>query len=281
MPERLPVVAAIPNYNMADGLATLLPKVLEQNYDDVFVLDDVSSDHSREVVDGFGTDVNFVAGDRNRGAGANRNRIIPHVGEKTIIHFMDADTEPISADMPDAARAMVENPEIGFAGGLVRGEDGLQHFWNYGPRMSLYTHLHAPLQEAAARLAPNHPEMTWYLREALRGYLRDFPNPFEPAAERPTFWVIESNLVIRGAHFAALKGFDGALREHEVQDLAIRSANRGLKARFNPSIEILQRSVDVRGYDRQKAMRRAEAYIIQKHNPLQWLRPDGHFKPSE
>jgi len=50
MPNQSPVVAAIPNYNMADSLRKLLPQVLSQSYDGVFVLDDASTDDTVDVV---------------------------------------------------------------------------------------------------------------------------------------------------------------------------------------------------------------------------------------
>jgi N-acetylglucosaminyl-diphospho-decaprenol L-rhamnosyltransferase len=90
---RLPVVAAIPNYNMGENLRRLLPQVLAQRYDAVFVLDDASTDDSADVVRGFGDDVRFVRSDTNRGAGANRNQIIDQVPDGVLIHFIDADME--------------------------------------------------------------------------------------------------------------------------------------------------------------------------------------------
>ena len=77
MPERLPVVAAIPNYNMGQQLAALLPELAQQDYADVFVLDDASTDGSREVVEGFnhGSGVHFVAGAENKGAGPTRGSV--------------------------------------------------------------------------------------------------------------------------------------------------------------------------------------------------------------
>ena len=50
MTRELPVVAAIPNYNMGEHLRRLLPQVLAQHYDAVFVLDDASTDESADVV---------------------------------------------------------------------------------------------------------------------------------------------------------------------------------------------------------------------------------------
>jgi len=77
--KELPVIAAIPNYNMGDNLRRLLPQVLAQHYNAVFVLDDASTDHSVDVVSGFGGEVKLVRSPENRGAGANRNQIIDHV----------------------------------------------------------------------------------------------------------------------------------------------------------------------------------------------------------
>ena len=107
MPKELPVVAAIPNYNMGENLRVLLPQVLAQRYDDVFVLDDASTDHSVDVVSEFGNEVKLVRSPENRGAGANRNQIIGHVGDGAIIHFIDADMELETAETPAVAREMV------------------------------------------------------------------------------------------------------------------------------------------------------------------------------
>src|SRR4029077_5074528 len=100
MAERLPVVAAIPNYNMGDNLGKLLPQVLAQRYDGVFVLDDASTDHSVEVIAQFDDEVKVVRSPENRGAGANRNQIIDYVGDGAIIHFIDADMDLATAEIP-------------------------------------------------------------------------------------------------------------------------------------------------------------------------------------
>jgi glycosyltransferase involved in cell wall biosynthesis len=60
MVRQLPVVAAIPNFNMADSLRRLIPQVMAQCYDAVYVLDDASTDHSFDVVNEFGSDVTMV-----------------------------------------------------------------------------------------------------------------------------------------------------------------------------------------------------------------------------
>src|ERR1700743_3218610 len=104
MASQSPVVAAIPNYNMADSLRKLLPQVLAQSYDSVLVLDDASTDDHGDVLGSFGGDVPLVRSPRNRGAGANRNQIIGHVADGAIIHFIDADMDLETAETPSVAR---------------------------------------------------------------------------------------------------------------------------------------------------------------------------------
>lgn len=136
-----PVVAAIPNYNMGRHLRELIPQLLAQHYDAIFVLDDASTDDSVDVVAEFGDDVRFVRSPENRGAGANRNQIIDHVDSGTLIHFVDADMEMTTADTPAVAREIAGRylrHGIGMIGGLVSRLDGSQEYCNYGAAFSLW-----------------------------------------------------------------------------------------------------------------------------------------------
>ena len=141
MVRQLPVVAAIPNFNMADSLRQLIPQVLAQRYDGVYVLDDASTDHSADVVNEYGSEVRLVQSAENRGAGANRNQILDQVGDEAIIHFIDADMDLRTAETPAVARQVVDQYTrrgIGVVGGLVTHLDGVQEYCNYGAVFSLW-----------------------------------------------------------------------------------------------------------------------------------------------
>ncbi len=99
MGEQRSVVAAIPNYNMGHHLRKLLPQVLRQGYDRVFVLDDGSTDDSVDVIGEFGDDVTMVRTPQNRGCTFNRNQIIDHVDDDELIHFIDADMDLGTSDI--------------------------------------------------------------------------------------------------------------------------------------------------------------------------------------
>jgi len=104
MPPHMPVVAAIPNYNMGRHLRELIPQLLSQRYERIFVLDDASTDDSVDIVGEFGADVRLLRNPENRGAGANRNQIIDRVGDGMLIHFIDADMELKTTHTPAVAR---------------------------------------------------------------------------------------------------------------------------------------------------------------------------------
>jgi len=147
MSER-PVIAAIPNYNMGLQLESLLPEVLEQEYDNVVVLDDASTDDSVGIVESFGKEVSLVRAKENQGAGANRNQIIEFVGDSAIVHFIDADTKLETESIPEKARELMQQYEkenVGVVAGLVIRNDGSQEPYNFGPSFKLSTNLTAGL----------------------------------------------------------------------------------------------------------------------------------------
>lgn len=275
----LPIVAAVPNYNMGDSLHALLPQLLAENYDHVYVLDDKSTDGSREAVEAFAPEVTFVAGQKNIGAGGNRNRILPSLKRDALIHFLDADVRVASQDIADAARESLSAEATGFVGGLVLDAAGVQTPWNYGPRQSLYSLLGSGVQLQVTSLQGAHPHLAERARKQLNGLLEDWPDTAAPQARRPVFWTSEANLAISSIVFARLGGFDKNLREHDIQDLAIRSQKLGLTNYFDPSLAVTHTDAQVRDYNRMREMRRAERYIARKHGLINWLLPGGHVKP--
>lgn len=276
---RLPVVAAVPNYNMGEQLTHLLPRLMEGGYDAIYVLDDNSSDNSREITRTISSDIHFVGGEVNKGAGANRNRILGALSTDALVHFVDADTIPETERMAEVVADAMPAEPIGFLGGLVLNE-GSQSIWNFGPRQCLWSDTGALIQDRIGNLMEESPERAQKLRERFSGLLENWPNPFEEPERRRVFWVIESSLVTRSDVLRTIGGFDENLREHEIQDLAIRMAGHGLARYFDPAFSLTQTEVDVRHYNRQKAMAMAEIYIQRKHGLRQWILPKGKLKPA-
>jgi glycosyltransferase involved in cell wall biosynthesis len=273
MPNQSPVVAAIPNYNMADSLRKLLPQVLAQSYDRVFVLDDASTDDTVDVVASFGNQVTLVRSPQNRGAGANRNQILSHVDDGAIVHFIDADMDLETAETAAVAREVVARYAgrgVGVIGGLVSRSDGSQELDNYGAVFSLWGNFTALVQLLIDRLR-RRPRLAGAIRKVLAPLVRQWPNILEPPAAAPAYWVHEGNMLVRSGLFKAVGGYDPALREHEIQDLAIRLERIGVKRQFDPSIKVVHREVDVRGKHRQRSVNKAALYLLRKHGLLRFV----------
>ncbi|WP_231737482.1 glycosyltransferase [Mycobacterium sp. IS-1742] len=270
--ERLPIVAAIPNYNMGGHLRRLLPQVLEQGYDHVFVLDDASTDDSVDVVGGFGDAVTMVRSGANQGAGANRNQIIGQVDDATVIHFIDADMDiatPRAATVGRELFARYAAQGVGAIGGLVRRADGSQEPFNYGPVFSLRTNVTSfPWMVDRIRHRPRMVEI--FRRTGMPG-TKHWPNILETPQPTETYWLHEGNMLIDAGAFRAVGGYDPKFRSHEAQDLAIRLHRIGVKRRFEPSLETVHHYIDVRGKNRSRYEREAVRYMIRKHGLVRFL----------
>jgi N-acetylglucosaminyl-diphospho-decaprenol L-rhamnosyltransferase len=273
MTRHLPVIAAIPNYNMGRHLRELIPQLLSQRYERIYVLDDASTDDSVDIVGAFGADVRLVRSPHNQGAGANRNQIIDHVDDATLIHFIDADMELTTVDTPAVARAIAEHylsQGVGMIGGLVSRIDGSQEYCNYGAAFSLW-----------GNLTSNVPRLIdhWRRKPGLAGMVHRLAGPIAPGwpslldepFPRPAYWLHEGNLLVYSDVFKAVGGYDPALRSHEAQDLAIRLDNKGIGRQFDPSIRVVHHHIDVRGKNRRKWESSATRYLIRKHGVARFV----------
>ncbi len=277
MSERsLPVIAAIPNYNMAETLEPLLNQVAEQDYARIFVLDDASTDDScREVAKQFGRDVTWVQGEENVGSGGNRNRIISRLEgrQNSIIHFLDADVTLETERTPEAIGDIMADEAKIAVGGLVLTEKSEQNLFNFGPRMSAHTTISAAVHMA-----------TWNtpaLRKPFARFLRDWPDPTTPPEARSVFWMHEANMAIRSDTFSKLGGFNAELRDHDIQYLALDMEREGVRGRhFDPSFAVTQHTVTVRTGNRILQMRAAQQHIVREFGLRNHFLPDGHFRPN-
>src|SRR5690348_5301063 len=103
--KHLPVIAVIPAHNAAHTIRPLLNELIKQKYNDIYVIDDASTDNTVSIVKSYGTKVNLIENSENVGSGANRNRIIGRT-DKAIIHFVDADMQLLSKNTPQIIRSL-------------------------------------------------------------------------------------------------------------------------------------------------------------------------------
>lgn len=109
------VSVIIPTYNRADLIERSIESVLAQTYQDVeiIVVDDGSTDDTRQVVTSYGDRVGYIFQQR-AGASAARNLgVLNSSGE--YLMFLDSDDTIEATAIEKLARALDENPDCGGA----------------------------------------------------------------------------------------------------------------------------------------------------------------------
>lgn len=281
MSKKLPVFAVIPNYNMGESLQELIPTLLNGDYDEVHVMDDASTDMSRDVIAGFGNDIGSVLGQENRGSAYNRNRILGVLPREAALHFIDADMI-METDRPaEQVREWMNREDVGFTGGLVKTQTGRQHAFNFGPRLSLHMDLSSLLQMHVDVLVDTDRTKAIRVRQRFSSALRDWPDPLSEPTERQVYFASEANLGIRSSVLEKLGGFDSDMRTMEIYEFAMRVQDQlGLKAWFSPAISEVHNAVNIRLGNRTLAEFKGRAHIIGKHGLKNYLLPTGQFQPE-
>ena len=272
MSNKLPVIAAIPNYNMGHHLRKLLPQVLQQGYDRVYVFDDGSTDDSVEVVKEFDGRVQIVVAPENQGCTANRNQVLKVIEGDELIHFIDADMDLETENIADVARELAARyaaDGVGAIGGLVSRADGSQEPYNFGPAFSLQTHV-SGIPPVLDRIR-ERPELARTVQQAVRPVVKNYPNVLGEPVPQQTFWLHEGNVLIYADVYKSIGGYDINMRNHGAQDLAIRLEKKGIKRWFDPSIEVVHHYIDVRGKKRKKQQYEALRYLVGKHGVKAWV----------
>jgi GT2 family glycosyltransferase len=218
--------------------------------------------------------VKLVRSPENRGAGANRNQIIDHVGEGAIIHFIDADMDLETPETPAVAREVVgryADRRVGLIGGLVSRVDGSQESRNYGPAPVVSALATSGLALLTIDRLRKKPRLAAAIQRVAAPVMRDWPNILEPPTATPAYWLHEGNMLVDSSIFRSVGGYDPMLRSHEIQDLAIRLEKIGIKRQFDPSVRVVHHHIDVRGKNRHKWESMAIIYLIRKHGLFRFL----------
>lgn len=254
---------AIPHYNAPDQLRTLLGQVRELDVDSITVLDDASKDRDALTsIDLAYPDVDFFYGDKNRGAGGNRNRIMER-DLQGIIWFLDVDMSLESRQPTQVIRRLfAQNPNIGMLGGHILTKDGEPMWWNYGHQM------HTGHDEKFGNLVAQYQDGDATAWRALQEDNMDYAwiDPKNhPPRQRDVDWVAEGCFAIDMALFKDIGGYDQDLRYHEGQALAHQVRALGKTVTYTPDFVARHLEIDVRGEQRQEEIDTATALFVEKY----------------
>jgi glycosyltransferase involved in cell wall biosynthesis len=149
------VTVAIGSYNMANYLPAAIDSALAQDHDqvEIVVVDDGSTDDTREVVRRYGRRVRYTY--QENGGVANANNRALEMAKGEYVHFLDADDVLTPSTVGRLAALLDELPDAGLAHGDALVMDAAGRV--YGTRA-------APASFAGRRLVPS--------AEAFKGLLR-------------------------------------------------------------------------------------------------------------
>lgn len=114
MDEKPTVSIVINNYNYEDFLCEAIDSSLGQTYSrkEVIVVDDGSTDNSREIITSYGDQIISVSKENGGQASAFNAGFIASKGE--IICFLDSDDYYISQKVSQIVELFLENPNVGW-----------------------------------------------------------------------------------------------------------------------------------------------------------------------
>jgi len=122
------VSVVIPTYNRAYIIGDALQSALAQTYRDfeIVVVDDGSSDNTREVIESFqDSKIRYIRHDRNRGCSAAANTGI-EAARGSIVAFLDSDDQWKPEYLELQVRFLSRHPQVGvvFCNTVIENRDG-------------------------------------------------------------------------------------------------------------------------------------------------------------
>lgn len=122
------VSIVIPSWNRKQDLRRCLDSIMSLSYKEIeiFVVDNGSSDGTKEMLINWYPGVKLIANSKNLGAAYARNQgIIVSSGD--FIWFLDSDTEILNPDcLSEMVNIMNRNPQVGAVGGELIIEDNIE-----------------------------------------------------------------------------------------------------------------------------------------------------------
>lgn len=233
MTANIPIHVAIPSYNNAEGLRVLLPKLQEQNFASITVLNDGSTDDTAAYVQSLG-DVQYIQSETNGGTVAAKNLILQQCPRDGYILFIDSDIEPITTDIPERLTMFFEkHKNVGAGVGRILDESGKTMRWNYGYDINPWRALCAFITYHPARLFSRIPIVGKLTRLSTLPFTahmhRDIPHKID--------WAIESFFFVKADIFLSLNGFSAHFKRfHEGPDICLRIRKHGCQIWYNPDV---------------------------------------------
>lgn len=222
-----PVLVAVVSYNtsaLLDQSLAALRADVHAGLAQVSVVDNASADGSAEMVRERHPWATLHASDVNLGFGAAVNLAAERAGGREWVAPANADTAVEPGALAALLAAGEADPECGIvAPRLILPDDSTQHSVHSFPTLGFTLGFHA-------RLGDRRP--AW-------GEARCLPGRWDPERARRVPWAVGAFLVVRGAAWREVGGFDASQWMYaEDLDLAWRLARAGWTTRYEPGAHV-------------------------------------------
>jgi GT2 family glycosyltransferase len=214
------ITTLIINYNTRDHLRACLESVRDAGANDVFVVDNVSSDGSPEMIRAEFPWVTLIEMERNLGYGAAANVGVARSDAEFVL-LLNSDTR-LQPDALVALRDVIDqHPAAGIAGPRLCNPDG-------SLQVSIYPYP-TPFQMLAQESGAGR--LTWLTRVSGGRFPRRWLHDRITLAP----WLLGAALVIRRSAFDEVGGFDETFfMYYEEVDLCMRMREHGWQILFAP-----------------------------------------------
>lgn len=216
---------AIVSYNTCGLLSQCLESVLEGGPAETVVVDNGSTDGSRELVRRRFPSVRLITNDHNRGYGEAANQGIAAWSTPAGL-LLNADTVVAPNALDALGGYLAKSPHVAVAGPKLVDSDGRLQRSTFPFPGAIDTILAETGLHLLVRRIPKLRELS------LRTWSHDHA--------RPVPWVLGAALAIRRSTFEAVAGFDtNYFMYGEELDLCRRLAERGFETHFAPVTTVL------------------------------------------
>lgn len=219
------IAVCIVNYNTCDLLRSCLASVSNNNGDEIWVIDNHSSDGSRGMVRGEFPTVELVENENNMGFGAAADLAIS-LCKAPYVLLLNSDTLLHKDTLDRLSEYLDKNPGVGLV----------------GPRI---TNINGTLQPSCFPIPT--PLQIFLDMSHMNQLISQIPSVREQnyrtwshSGDRAVPWVQGSALAIRREAYDAVGGFDKAFfMYYEEVDLCLRMSNAGWEVHFSPVTEVI------------------------------------------
>lgn len=244
-------------------MANIIKQVTRDSFDEIYVLDDASTDSSLEILYAFKDQVITVDGHSNLGPAGNRNRILEYVKPNDIVCFIDVDMEINTSDLRfKIEEYFLNHKTAGIVGGMILNKKNKPMTYNYGRFDTKSTAFWGGWVERLAILL-HFKAFVLPLRRIAKKYTYNVEIRYFKPVVRPVDWVSEALCAVRGGVFSKVGGFDGNMRYSEGQDLALRVRRLGYDVVFYPTIVAKHLELKVRNQSSDR--KKGRQYLRNKH----------------